>query len=592
LEDTRVNTRYYQEELQYLRELGQDFAREHPHLGPMLAEASSDPDVERVLQGVAYLTGAIRERLDDDLPQLTQTLLEMTWPHYLRPLPSFSIVEFQHPSKAKITTTQRVPRFETEIDSTPVDGTACRFRTCYDVDFQPLRIDDASIDSEGRASIRVGFSILGGAKLEELALDSMRFYLHGDVATSADLHLWMMRHVERVEFRVKEGRRVRSRSLPRYPSPISPVGFDEAEALEPYPTQSFPGFGMLREFYALPQKFLFFDLSGFGALRELAPELQFEIVFHFSQRLPEGLRLDEGRFRLHCTPVVNLLSIGSEPLVISPERTSYQIRADDTHPENFEVFTIDSVVGLLHGRSERRDYQPFFGFRHGLSDDDEPIFFTSSRVPGAGRPNSDSLISFVSLDAENVMPDAETISIELTCTNRTLAEQLRPGDISMHTDSSPEYSEFQNLTPPTRSVLPPLKGDQLWRLISHLSINYLSIASVEGLRTALRLYDLHALYDRQAGRALENRLSAIQSLETSSETRLLRGAPVRGTRVELALDEEGFASEGEMYLFASVVEEFLRLYVSINSFSHLVVDAVKSGEQYDWTPRIGFQNIL
>lgn len=587
-----MKTRYYQEELQYLRELGQDFAREHPNLAPMLAEASSDPDVERVLQGVAYLTGSIRERLDDDLPELTQTLLEMTWPHYLRPLPSFSIVEFQHPTKPKVTTTQLVPRFETELDSVKVDGTACRFRTCYDVAFQPLKVREASVDSAGREAIRVSLTVLGGAKLADLDLDSLRFYLHGDVANGAELFLWLMRRLDHVELRVPEGRRVRSVTLPRHPSPVRPIGFDESEALEPYPLQSFPGFGMLREFFALPQKYLFFDLVGLGALQDLTPETEFEIVFHFTERLPEGLRIDEERFRLHCTPVVNLSSIGAEPVVISPERTRYPIRASDPAPDNYEVFTVDSVIGLLHGRSQRREYRPFFAFRHGLGDETQSIFYKTSRVPGAGRPNSDCYISFVSLDAKDALPDAETISMELTCTNRTLAEQLRPGDIKLHTDSSPEFSEFQNLTPPTRSVLPPLEGDLLWRLISHLSLNYLSLASVDGLRTMLRLYDLHASYDRQEARALENKLEALQSVETTNETRLLQGAPVRGIRVDVSLDDEGFASEGEMYLFACVLNEFLALYVSINSFSHLVVHATKSGETYDWTPKIGHQLIL
>ena len=584
-------TRYYQEELQYLRELGSDFAREHPNLAPMLAEASSDPDVERVLQGVAFLTGAIRERLDDDLPELTQTLVEMTWPHYLRPIPAFSIVEFQHPAKPKVTTTQRVPRFETELDSVQVDGTACRFRTCYDVTFQPLRVTESALDQAGRASIQLSLALLGGAKLADLELDSLRFYLHGDVATSADLFLWLMRRLERVELCVKEGRRVRRLTLPTHPSPLRPVGFEDSESLEPYPLQSFPGFGMLREFFALPQKYLFFDLVGLDALGELAPEAEFDIVFHFSERLPEGMRVDEGRFRLHCAPVVNLMKIGGEPLIVSPERTRYQIRASDPSPDNYEVFSVDSVIGLLHGRSERREYRPFFAFRHGLGDEAQPIFYKTSRQPGAGRPNSDSYISFVSLDAENALPDAETISMELTCTNRTLAEQLRPGDIKLHTDSSPEFAEFQNLTPPTRSVLPPLEGDLLWRLISHLSLNYLSLASVDGLRGIIRLYNLHATYDRQESRALENRLEAIQSVATTPESRLLQGAPVRGTRVDVTLDEEGFASEGEMYLFASVLEEFLRLYVSINSFSHLVVRAARSGEIYEWTPRIGHQII-
>jgi type VI secretion system protein ImpG len=458
-----MKTRYYQEELQYLRELGREFSREHPNLAPMLAEASADPDVERVLQGVAYLTGAIRERLDDDLPELTQTLLEMTWPHYLRPVPAFSIVEFQHPAKPKISTSQRIPRLETELDSVQVDGTACRFRTCYDVVFQPLRVREAALESGGRGSVRVAFELLGGAKLEDLDLDSLRLYLHGDVPTSADLYLWIMRHLDRVELRVPEGRRVRSAQLPASPSPVRPVGFAESEALTPYPLRSFPGYGMLREFFVLPQKYLFLDLHGLEALRELSATTQFEVVFHFSERPPEGLRVDRERFRLHCTPVVNLMTVGGEPLIVSPERTSYLIRAADSAPDNFEVYSVDSVVGLRHGRSERREYRPFFAFRHGIEEGQQPIFFKTSRVPGAGRPNSDCYISFVSLDAKDALPDAETISMELTCTNRTLPEQLRPGDIKLHTDSSPEYSEFQNLVPPTRSVLPPLEGDLLWR---------------------------------------------------------------------------------------------------------------------------------
>jgi len=587
-----MNTRYYQEELQYLRELGREFALEHPHLAPMLAEAGSDPDVERVLQGVAYLTGAIRERLDDDLPELTQTLLEMTWPHYLRPLPSFSIVEFQHPGKPKVTTTQRVPRVETELDSVQVDGTPCRFRTCYDVDFQPLRISEATLESGGRGAVRLAFELLGGAKLEDLDLDSLRLYLHGEVAASADLYLWLLRHLDRVELRVPDGRRMRSAVLPAEPPPVRPVGFDESEALTPYPRRSFAGYGMLQEFFALPQKYLFLDVGGLRALRGLGTESKFEILFHFSERPPEGTRVDRERFRLHCTPVVNLTQIGAEPLLVSPDRTSYLLRAADPAPDNFEVYSVDSVIGLRHGRSERREYRPFFSFRHGIEEGQQPVFYKTSRQPGAGRPNSDCYISFVSLDAKDALPDAETISMELTCTNRTLAGSLRPGDIRLQTDSSPEYAEFQNLTPPTRSVLPRLEGDLLWRLISHLSLNYLSLASLDGLRGILRLYDLHALYDRQQARALENRLEAIRSVEATPEGRLLRGAPVRGTHAQIALDEEGFSSEGEMYLFGSVLEEFLALYVSVNSFSHLTVRAVRSGERYDWRPRVGHQIIL
>lgn len=583
---------FYEEELEYLREMGRELARENPALAPMLSEASSDPDVERVLEGVAFLTGLIRERLEDDLPELTQTLLAMTWPHYLQPLPSLSVVEFEHPPKPKVNTTQRIPRMTTELDSVQVDGTPCRFRTCYDVDFQPLRVADAGLETAGRGALRIAFELLGGAKFQELTLDSLRLYLHGDVAATTMIYLWLLRHTTRVELRVGgAGRRGRTVTLPGAEA-IRPVGFSQDEALTPYPRYSFAGYGMLREYFALPQKFLFVDVLGLAALADLEPVEGFEVLFHFDERPPDGMRVDRERIRLHCTPVVNLLRMNAEPIVVTPERASYLVRVADPAPDHFEVFSVDEVIGLLHGRSERRTYEPFYSFRHGLEEGREPVFFKLTRKPGVGRPNSDCYLSFVSLDEKRALPEAETLSMTLTCTNRKLPEALLPGDIRVHTDSSPEYAEFRNVTPLTRSVLPPLEGGLHWRLISHLSLNYLSLATLEGLRGVLRLYDVHALYDRQEARALENRLEAIRSVDSGPEERVFRGVPIRGTHTRIALDEEGFASEGEMYLFASLLEQFLSLYVSVNSFSHLTVRGVQHGEIYEWRPRVGRQIIL
>jgi type VI secretion system protein ImpG len=584
---------YYAEELEFLRELGREFAREYPTLAPALSEAGADPDVERVLEGVAFLTGLIRKRLEDDLPELTQTLLEMIWPHYLRPVPSMSIVEFTHPPKPKVSSTQRIPRETTELDSLPVDGTPCRFRTCYDVDFHPLKIGDARIDAAGRGSLRIKFEILGNAKLEDLHIDPLRLHLHGDLPAVTMVYLWLLRHTREVEIEVQAGgRRVRRHTLPQHPSPIRPVGFSGDEGLIPYPRHSFLGYRLLQEYFALPQKFLFFDVGGLSALGALEPEGSFELVFHFSERPPEGMRVAAEHIRLNSTPVVNLRPMNADPIIVTPERMSYLVRAADPDPGHFETHRVDRVVGLLHGRAERREYEPFYSFRHGLRENREPVFYKLTRRPAVGRPNSDCFLSFVSTDEKQALPEAETVSIDLTCTNRKLCESLRPGDIQLHTDTSPEYAEFRNITPLTRSVLPALEGDLHWRLISHLVLNYASLQSLEGLRGILRLYDFHALYDRQAARALDLRLEAIQAVAATSEERLFRGAPIRGTHTILTIDEDGFSSEGEMYLFTSVLEEFLTLYVSLNSFSHLTVRGMKHGETYAWKPRVGRQIIL
>jgi len=587
-----VNRTYYLEELAFLRELGREFAQENPTLAPMLAEPGSDPDVERVLEGVAFLTGMIRERLDDDLPEITQTLIEMLWPHYLRPLPSLCIVEFAHPTKPKIGVTQVLPRWQTELESVPVDRTPCRFRTCFDVPFHPLRIAEVAPEPAGSGGLRIRFEILGNAKPESLRLDPLRLYLHGDLSSAAQLHLWLVRHARAVEIAGCE-KGSRRHSLPQHPAPIAPVGFEDAEGLFPYPQRSFAGYRVLQEYFAFPQKFLFVDIKGIPNLAALGIKGPFEIVVRFDERPPDGVRIDAEHVRLHCTPAVNLRALAADPITVSPERRSYLIRPADAEPAHFDVYGVESVVGLMRGSLERRTYDSFYSFRHGLRDDRPAVYYKLSRRPVAGNANhSDCSLSFVSVDEKNALPEAETISTELTCTNRSLCQGLRPGDVRFHTDRSPEFAEFKNLTTPTRSVLPPLQGPVHWGLISHLALNFRSIAHVDELRNALRLYDFHALHDRQAARALDLRLRAITAFEAKPEERMFRGSPVRGMHTRLELDEESFSSEGELHLFASVLEEFLALYVSLNSFSHLSVYGTRHRGVYEWRPRLGRQIIL
>ena len=586
-------TRYYQEELELLRELGRDFSHEHPTLAPHLGEAGSDPDVERVLEGVAYLTGGIRERLDDDFPQLTQTLLEMLWPHYLRPVPSSGIVEFSHPAKPKVTTTERIARGVTELESVPVDGTPCRFRTCYDVDFHPLQIAEARLETAGRGALRIHFEGLGNAKLAELTLDPLRLFLAGDLAVSTTLYLWLVRHVEAAEVEVVRGGKTQRAALTARSAPVQPAGMREEDGLFPYPRHSFPGYRLLQEYFTLPQKFLFVDVRGFGALAKLAPETGFDLVLRFRERPPEGLRVTAENLRLHCTPVVNLSSRDADPIRLDHRRTSYLLRPSDPEPNHFEVYSVDSVTGLAHGTGERRTYLPFYSFRHGMSPGDpRALYYQVRRVPAVGKPNSDVYLSFVSAEERGQLPETETVSVELTCTNRRLPEGLKPGDIRQHTDLSPHFADFRNVTPLTPSVLPPLGGGFHWRLISHLALNQVSLSSPDALRGILGLYNFQALYDRQAARANQLRLGALGAVEALASERIFRGTPMRGIATRIELDEAGFASDGELYLFATVLEEFLALYVSVNAFSQLTVRGKQKGEIYEWPARVGRQVIL
>ena len=586
-------TRYFQQELEFLRQLGREFAREHPTLAPFLADLGSDPDVERVLEGTAFLTGAIRQKLEDDLPELMHTLLDMLCPHYLRPIPSTTIVEFVHPEKPRVASTQRIAATTTELESVPVDGTPCRFRTTSDVSFHPLRLVQASLESGGRGALRLRLEWLANAKPDELRLDPLRLHLHGDLPTASTLWLWLLRHVEAVEIEVprKSGPPTRSRVVGR-PATIRPVGLGETDALLPYPPHSFPGYRLLQEYFTLPQKFLFVDVAGIPPLASLEPEGGFELWFRFRERPPESLRVSTDNVRLHCTPAVNLLSCDAEPIRLDHRQSSYYLRPADRSPDHFEVYTVDRVEGLAHGTGERREYLPFNSFRHGMAADDRAVYYTMKREPAVGRPNSDCSMGFVTVEARGTLPQVETLSVGLTCTNRRLSEGLKPGDVRRHVETSPQFAEFRNIGPLTVSVLPPLQDGFLWRLVSHLSLNLSSLQSPEALRGVLSLYDFHALHDRQAARASQLRLEAISSVSSRAADRVFRGTPMRGIATRIELVEERFASEGELYLFGSVLEEFLALYVTVNAFSQLTVRGASHGEIYEWPARVGRQFIL
>jgi len=585
--------RFFQDELEFFRDLAREFAREHPTLAPALAEASSDPDVERILEGTAFLTAAVREKLEDDLPELTQTLLEMLWPHDLRPVPSTTILEFSHPARPKVTARENLARGEVSVDSVPVDGTSCRFRTCFDVAFRPLRLASASLESEGRGRLRLGFEILAGAKLEDIDLDTLRFYLHGELPFSTTLYLWLLQHVSGVALECSDDGQRRRVELPMHPAPIRPVGFRDDEALLPYPPHSFPGYRLIQEYFTLPQKFMFVELSGLRALASIEPTDRFEIVFQFSDRPPDGLRVNADNFRLHCTPVVNLQERDAEPIRLDQKRSSYLVRPEHPEPSHLEVYSVDRVTGINPGTAQRQAYPSFYTFRNGGdSEGSAPVYYKLQRRNAVGVPNSSCYLSFVNADESGTVPQAEVVSIELTCTNRRLAEGLRPGDVNRHTERSPQFAEFRNLIAITSSVMPPLEGGFHWRLISHLALNFVSLADAQALRSLLSLYDYASLHDRQAAMATRRRLESIQSVQSKPGERLFRGAAVRGVETTIRLLEDRFSSEGEVFLFARLLEEFLSLYVTVNAFSQLTVVGAQKGVRYEWPPRVGTQFTL
>lgn len=592
--------KYYQEELLYLRELGAEFARAHPTSAYMLAATGSDPDVERLLEGFSFLSARIRQKLEDELPEVTHGLMALLCPHYLRPVPSMTILEFQ-PVLAALRQTRTVPR-GVEVRSVPVEGTTCRFRTAYQVELNPLSLEEVRLESgAGPSRLLLQFRLWNQARPETLDLRRLRLHLHGDPSVSFALYHHLRNHVREVA--LSDGP-LGATAPPVVGLRFTEVGFAAEDALLDYPARSFPGYRLLQEYLAFPAKFLFLDLLGVERLRELGASDRFTVEVRFDRALPAGLNPGKEEIRLFCTPVVNLFAHDADPIRVDRTRTEYRLRPAGTEPLHYEVNSIELVSTSKTGSGEDREIPDFYSFDHGgnggskgdippgghgppRADAARLIYYAARYRPSVVDGRSDTYLAFVDARGDGRAPEAETVSVRLTCTNRRLPEALRVGDVQIAAESTPEFVRFRNLMPPTASIPPPLEGDLHWRLLSHLALNYLSLADTETLRGILSLYNFQTLHDARAAAANTRRLAGIREVRSRPGHVVLRDGVVRGTDVTLDLQEDHFAGEGDLYLFATLLNEFFALHATLNSYTRLTVRGVQRGEVYSWPARTG-----
>lgn len=590
---------YYQSELTALRQLGRRFAERSPALAPFLGQAGRDPDVERLLEGFAFLTGRLRQKLDDELPELSHSLMQLLWPNYMQPLPAFSILQFDPLKRAG--PALRVER-DTPVDSLPVDGVQCRFRTCYPTDVQALDLVDLTYSVKGDgALLSLRLELSGEGHLGELDLSRLRLHFAGERYISQTLYLSLLRNLESIELVPLDGD---GKPIPgvngmpmafRMPGDrIQPVGFAEEEALIPYPLNTFRGYRYLQEYFAFQDKFLFVDVEGLELLAALAEdtlkqirglELRFDIRKGGVQRLRPTL----DNVKLHCTPIVNLFKHDATPIRLEGKQDEYLLMPALYAMENCGVFSVESVIGWKPGGLGYEAYVPFESFEH------DPSFDVPNRRPHYSirqRSSSlhDGLDTYLSFGIRHTEA-SETLSIEMMCTNQNLPRRLKLGDICIACEQTPEFLTFRNITPATPSYAPPLNRDFLWKLISNMSLNYLSLADVNALKVILETYDLPRYYDPHAEKVSKRLLGGLKSIRHQHVDRLHRGLPVRGLRTELTIDPQGYIGEGDVFVFASVLNEFFALYASLNSYHELRVKSTQ-GEVYQWPPRMGLQPLL
>jgi type VI secretion system protein ImpG len=579
-----VGSRFYESELAYLREMGREFALVHPQTAGLLAEKGNDPDVERLLEGVAFLTARVREKVEDAVPSIVFGITEMLLPHYLRPIPATSIIQYS-PNLKSMRGVQTVPR-GSRVAGKPIKGTSCEFKTTQPVDLLPLEVASVTLD-ETRANypvIRLGMRTTEAGRPTITRKEGFRFLLFGDSSQTGMLALWLRRHLVKVAIS-----RGASTDADLGRDSVVSVGWTEDEALLPWPARTQEGYRYLQEYFTLPQKFLFFDVEGLDRIELTSDE--FELALTFER--PPGIeaRLTDETFRLHCTPVINLFATSAEPIRLDPRMNEHLVRAAGMEPRHNEVYEIDEVLGIRQGQTQRRQYHGFFGFAHG-SEGDDVAYYTKRP---AESPIDDATDIYLSvLTPRDVAPSRaeETLSIDLVCTNRGLPAELQLGEISVSPRGTSSPAPFKNITAVTVPARPRLGSELHWRLLSHLALNRRSLVEGDALTSLLALYNFQRESSPVVGRVNELKVESIRSVSSKPVTRMLMGAPVRGVQTDIELEESKLGTLGEAFLFGCVLDEVLSAHVPLNSFNELSVVLHPSKNRFRYTARNGRQRIL
>lgn len=628
---------YYERELAFVRQMGVEFAQKHPKVASRLLlepDKCEDPHVERLLEAFAFLAARVHLRLDDDFPEVTESLLNVLYPHYLAPVPSMSIVQFVvDATQAKLTAGYHIPH-ETALHSPNIQGTStsCRFRTSYPVTLWPIEVVAASLesadppDAQGRwreAVLRIDLRCLNNTTLPTLQtaesepgpprpIESLRFYLNGEPQLTHALYEMIFNHAAGVELRAARkagsGRgRSQPASLELPPAMLSPVGFGAEEGMLPYSARSFAGYRLLTEYFTFPEKFLFFDVNG---LDEAARRGGFGDEFSISIRLrdvtPPNSHVTAAAFQLGCTPIINLFRKVAEPIQLTHLQHEYRVVPDVHRQTSTEVYSVDAVTTTDPYLKETRHYQPFYSIRHADGGGKGESYWYATRRPSPRKddPGTEVYVSLVDLGFNPRTPAADTVTAHVTVCNRDLPGKLPIGgpsrmsegrrDSDFMVEGTGPLAYARCLRKPTDTVRPPLRRGAQWRLISHLSLNHLSITGGGDAAAALR--EILSLYNFTDSTAARRQVAGLVSVESrravrQTGTRIGTGF-VRGVETTIELDEEMFTGGG-VFLFAAVLERFLGLYVTVNSFNQLVARTSQREEVLKrWPPRAGDHFLL
>ena len=618
---------YYNRELQHLREMGGEFAREFPKIAGRLGLEGfecADPYVERLLEGFSFLAARVQLKMDDEFPRFTQHLLEMIYPHYLLPTPSMLVAQFRpEPTEGSLAQGFVIPR-GSELRSLlgKDEQTSCEYRTAHDVTLWPLELTEAQyfagkepvaqLDLPDLPKVRAGIrlrlrSTLPGLSFDKMGLERLPLFLQGSDTLPARLYEQLLANA--VMLVARPGQRPAPWHEVIAKSAIRRVGFEDEQALLPCTPPSFQGYRLLHEYFSFPQRYLFVELGGLGPAtrRCTGDELELLILLNRVDPALENVVAAEN-FTLFCAPAINLFPKRADRIHLNDQVAEHHVVPDRTRPMDFEVYQITGVTGI-GTEGEEQEFLPFYASYDRVSQRDLRSYYTIHRLPRllstrqrrvgprSSYVGSEVYLALVDADEAPYRTGLRQLAVTTVCTNRDLPLHMPigRGDTDFTLASGAPVRSVRCVAGPTRPRPSHAHGDTAWRLISHLALNYLSIADTDPHQGAVALRQLLALYGELAEMATRRQIDGVNSVQTVPIT---RRAPVpgpiafaRGLEVTVTLDEAAFEGVG-IFLMGAVLERFFAKYVSINSLTETVVRSTERGEIIRWPVQIGRRHTL
>jgi type VI secretion system protein ImpG len=615
--------RHYNEELTHLREVGAEFAQEFPKIAARLSLDGlevSDPYVERLLEGFAFLTARIQLKLDAEHPRFVQHLLETVYPGFLSPVPSMMIARMRpdplDPNLGRGFTIRRGSALTSELARG--QNTHCEFRTAHDVTLWPIEIaavqyfsfapdlplTQLPVAKPVRGGLRIKLRLQGGLKFKQLRLDQLQLFISAPDEVAFRLHELVLGNA--VGSFVAGGSQSASAGFADAES-VQPLGFDDAHALLPETLRGFSGNRLLQELAAMPQRFLFFEINDLARRLASVDSAEAEIVLLFSrgEAALESL-VDAGSLALFCTPAINLFPKRLDRIQLGAGNWEHHVVPDRTRPMDHEVHTLESVTGYGVAQVAEQSFQPLYASFHEASSK-HGAYYTVRREPRllSARQRLEGPRSayigqevFLSLvDPQNApyREDIRQLSVTALVTNRDLPTLL-PGSASTWLlDGAGPAGRIETLRGPTRPVQRLARGDVGWAMVSMLTLNYLSIAGEDPKRAASALRTLLTLHGPEQDTSWTKQVESIHWLEARAVVRRLPfpGPLTFGCGVEVTalVDELGFQGSSA-FLMGSVLDRYFTRHAAANSFCETVLRSASRGEIMRSAPRIGTHAVL